>query len=55
MVDIWGSLNERNSKPRLNVCTSLADTYNSSEDVTALQIEARCKRVRQAAVIGDQK
>ena len=38
LVEIWGAQNETINNPQLNVCTSLADSYSSSQATAALEI-----------------
>ena len=39
LVEIWGTQNETNNNPQLNVCTSRADSYNASQVTIAREIE----------------
>ena len=41
LVEVWGTQNETKGNPQLNVCTSLADSYSSSQAATAREIQAR--------------
>ena len=41
LVEIWGTQNETKGNPQLNVCTSLADSYRSSQGTTAREIQGR--------------
>ena len=57
----WGTQNDTTTNPRLNVCTSLADSCSSSQATTAREVEGRSgwglggRRVRQTAVAGSLK
>ena len=41
LVEIWDTQNETKNAPQLNVCTSLADSYSSSQATTAPEIQGR--------------
>ena len=41
VVEIWWTQNETKSNPRLNVCTSRADSYSSSQAAAAREIQGR--------------
>ena len=41
LVEIWGTQNETKNNPQLDFCTSLADSYSSSQATTVPEIQGR--------------